>query len=176
MIADLLINLAVILGLFIIHETGHYLAGRIIGIPGNHMNIQLLALPPHVALSGKDGGWISPADHEQFINRLSDFSSEAWRDYVFVAGGHATELLVVLGITAAALFTGSGILLQSAKLFVFFSLMLSAIYLLIDVFHTFKYRYPSGDFSGQWMISKGITLLFYLSYFGVLAAILILVS
>ena len=172
---DLLINLTVIACLFIIHESGHYLAGRLIGIPAKHLKIQLFFSVPHVALSDGDGSWISPTDHERYINRLADFSSEEWRDYLFVAGGHATEFFVVVGIAVAAVFTGDGYLLKAASLFVFFSLMLSAIYLLIDLFSTFKYGYPSGDFSAQWMISKGWTLLFYLVYFGGLILVLMFV-
>ncbi len=172
---DLLLNIAVIFCLFIIHESGHYLAGRVIGIPGGEMKIRLFTLPPHVALIGTDGSWISPTEYESYIDRLSEFSDEEWKDYTFVAGGHATELFGVAGITAAALISGSELLAHLAELFVIFCLILSVVYLLMDLFYSIRNHIPFGDFSGQWMISKGGTFLFYLVYFSTLAGLLWLI-
>ncbi len=172
---DLLINIAVIATLIIIHECGHYLAGRLIGIPGNHVKIQLLTYPPHVALGSGINEWISPSEPDRFIDRLTAFSDDERKHYLFVAGGHALEFLFVMALVAITLLSGNALLMQLAEPFIIFSLMLSAIYLLIDFYHTSKYQQPGGDFSGQWMISKGWTLLFYLVYFGVLVLMLMLI-
>ncbi len=58
-VAILLFYAACAFVLIVVHESGHYLAGLVGGIPARDMRIRLFCFPQHVVLRSADQ-WVSP--------------------------------------------------------------------------------------------------------------------
>lgn len=98
-IATVLGDLAILVGVFAVHELGHYLAGAVAGIPSTDRRIVLLSVPPHVALA--DGsGWASPFENERFGRAYRRYDPARRYAILFTAGGLGaqTAVAVVAGI------------------------------------------------------------------------------
>ena len=163
---DFALNTVVIATLVAVHEAGHYAAGRAIGIPGSGMRIMLFQWPPHVALRPPAAEWIAPMQIDRYVDVLNRYANNPRDHFVFVGGGHGAEWLAVVGLTGSALAIDHAMLLAAAERVVQWALILSVIYLIIDVVGTLRHKRPHGDFSGQWMIHCAATAIFYLVYFG----------
>jgi hypothetical protein len=135
-----------------VHESGHYLAGIIAGIPARDMRIVLLAFPQHVALRGGDL-WVSPVrDIERFITISRRHLASRSAAFLWVAGGMGFELIVTAVVCLASIRLGWGGL-------AFWVACLSlSMYLinvcLMDLPMAFLYRHAVGDTSGLWQIAK----------------------
>jgi len=79
--------------IIIIHESGHFLAGIIFGIPFKHIKICLFTFPQCVAL--KDGeSWLKPKDRERFVSKSREFIKTKLGSIFFVAGGFILQTIV----------------------------------------------------------------------------------
>ena len=170
---DFALNAVVIAILLAIHETGHYSAGRLVGIPGTKMRVVLFQWPPHVAVRADATGWVTPnpTDMNRYVEILNQHTRRARDHFVFVGGGHGAEWLAVMGIAGSALAIDHAVLLDAAGRFVQWAFILSAIYVVMDWIGTLRHNAPHGDFSGQWMIHRSATVVFYLVYFGGLVGV-----
>src|SRR5947209_530482 len=88
--------------LIVVHESGHYLAGVIGGIPSGDMRLVLWAFPQHVAV--RDGGtWVSPVrDIRRYIELTRRHLRSRRAAFAWVAGGLAAESAVTAAAWAAA--------------------------------------------------------------------------
>ena len=169
------VNFLVIVALLAVHETGHYLAGRFVGIPSDRLSIKLFTLPPHVALIDDDGTTIPPMEYDRFAAIEARYVDSDRERYLFLAGGHGIEFSAVLAVVAVAIGSGLDPLVTLATTAVWFSLLLSVIYVVVfDAIPSLVSGYPHGDFSAQWTFAPLVTIGFYLAYFGGLAFLLVL--
>ena len=92
--------------LIAVHETGHYLAGLMGGIPARDLKVVLFAFPQHVAV--RDGSaWVSPVrDLERFIAVTRRHFVSRWAAFRWVAGGMVLELTFAAAVWATAVLSG----------------------------------------------------------------------
>src|SRR5262245_54635278 len=92
--------------LIAVHETGHYLAGLMGGIPARDLKVVLFAFPQHVAV--RDGSaWVSAVrDLERFIAVTRRHFVSRWAAFRWVAGGMVLELAFAGGVWATAVWSG----------------------------------------------------------------------
>lgn len=128
----------------VIHESGHYLAGLLIGIPRQEMKIVLLKFPQHVAL--RDGEqWVGPLETGRYVQLAERFMPTAPKALIFVAGGFVLETLcLLLWVVLRLPYYQVGIAL---------AVMMTLLYLISDVVMFRRTRQASMDFSALYSIS-----------------------
>jgi hypothetical protein len=144
-----------VLVLILVHETGHYLAGRAAGIPGGALRIRLLRFPQRVEL--RDGGeWVSPvADIQRYTDLVWQYLRTSPRVYAYVSGGLVVETVFTIGV---------GILLialdhpRPALVVAGLSLVMVLPWLVIDGISICRGK-VSGDLSGLWFLARAPTVL-----------------
>lgn len=132
-------------GSVLVHEGGHYLAGRALGVPAGAMSIRL-ERPPHVALD-HGGRWLSP-DHPDYPAAFARHNRSPGAAWSFVAGGVVVETVVVLLL--AAVLRGQGSL---PLVLVGTSTALLVAYLLADVALSARRARPYGDVAVMWTVA-----------------------
>lgn len=146
-----LLNLGLVCGLIVVHETGHFLAGWLGGIPARDMRLVLCSFPQHVAL--RDGGeWVSPVqDIRRYIAISERHLVSRWAAFQWVAGGMLLELACTAAVCAAAILSGyRAVAFWTACI----SLGMYVINVgLMDLPWALKYRCAAGDTSGLWQIA-----------------------
>lgn len=132
-------------GAVLVHEGGHYLLGRLLGVPADSIRVRL-ERPPHVALREGER-WLSPDDpgYAAAFARHRSSASAAW---LFVAGGFLVETVVVLLL--AWLFAGVGTL---SLVVVGASTAVLLLYLVFDVALSLRRRRSYGDVTAMWRIA-----------------------
>lgn len=144
--------------LIVVHESGHYLAGLLSGIPAGDMRLVLFRFPQHVAVRDGDD-WVSPVKE---IHRYIEVTSRHFRSrgaaFCWVAGGMTLELAFTLAIWAAAWSAGyAGFAFWAA----FVSLGMYIINVgFMDLPWAIRYRCAAGDTSGLWQIAPAPAVLF----------------
>jgi len=137
--------------LIVAHESGHYVAGLMGGIPAHDMRLVLLVFPQHVAV--RDGlDWVSPVrDVRRYIEVTRRHLHSRGAAFRWVAGGIALELVFTATLWGAAMGFGyRGIAFWAACV----SLSLYAINVgLMDLPWALRYRCAAGDTSGLWQIA-----------------------
>jgi hypothetical protein len=144
--------------LITVHETGHYLAGLMGGIPARDMKLVLLAFPQHVAVRDGDE-WVSPVrDIERYIAVTRRYFISRWAAFRWVAGGMVLELAFAAVVWGTALLSGyRGVAFWTACT----SLSMYAINVgLMDLPWALRYRCAVGDTSGLWQIAPVPALVF----------------
>jgi len=147
----LLLILALVFTLIVVHESGHYLAGIMGGIPASDMRLVLFAFPQHVAIRDSSD-WVSPVRN---IHRYIEITTRHLRSraaaFAWVAGGMVLELIFTTALWLAAMVTGyRGVALCTASV----SLGMYAINVgLMDLPWALRYRSAVGDTSGLWQIA-----------------------
>jgi hypothetical protein len=138
-----------------VHELGHYLAGRIVGIPAAEMRIRLFNFPQHVAL--RDGErWVPPFDLESYLAVMRRHLVTTPRLYVYTAGAMLLETAFVLTVCLLALQCG---LPWLVLLVAGMSLGMMLVYLvLMDIPMAIRRGHPWGDVSGLWWLAKAPTV------------------
>jgi len=135
--------------LICVHETGHYLAGRLGGISSDNMRIRLFRFPQHVMLR-HDDKWIAPTtDVDTYVKLVWLYLKTTSRVYFYVAGGIALETFAVVVASAILILTG---LPKSALAIVAMSSCLLLPWLIIDTIMVARGR-VFGDFSGLWRLA-----------------------
>jgi len=137
--------------LIVVHESGHYLAGLMGGIPARDMRLVLLTFPQHVAV--RDGhDWVSPVqDIRRYIEVTRRHLYSRGAAFRWVAGGIALELAFTMALWGTAMAAGyRGIAFWAACV----SLAMYAINVgLMDLPWAFWYGCAVGDTSGLWQIA-----------------------
>lgn len=157
--------------LIAIHETGHFLAGMLGGIPARDMKLVLLAFPQHVALRDGDE-WVSPVrDITRYVEITRRYVATRGAAFRWVAGGMVLELAFVTVVWLLCRLTGYPAL-------AFWSACISlGMYLinvcLMDLPWALRYRCAAGDTSGLWQIAPLPAMFFSLA---MLASRLLLVA
>jgi hypothetical protein len=144
--------------LIVVHESGHYLAGLIGGIPARDMRLALLVFPQHVAV--RDGhDWVSPVrDIRRYVEVTRRHLRSRGAAFRWVAGGMTLELAFTAALWVAAMGAGyRGVAFWAA----FVSLAMYAVNVgLMDLPWALRYRCAVGDTSGLWQIAPTQAVIF----------------
>lgn len=141
-------------GLVVIHEYGHLLAGRVLGVPAAAIRVELAGRPPHTALRRGDR-WLRPEDSD-YADAFQEHRPERWAAWIFVAGGVVVETAVTTASVLVLVAVGAeevGIVLA------WVALLLAVTYLIADVALTARSRLPYGDHAVLWQLHRGATCL-----------------
>jgi len=191
---DAIVSLGILAGLILIHESGHFLAGYILGIPKNKMKIGFInkekkknfihtivfSVTPHLALLDQENQKIMPSPNsnqmKKYVDILEYYIPSEKKMFWFVAGGHIFEFTVLMLIVMISMLSRIKAFQLIALQVTRMALILTTIYLLTELFYFVKSKeLTGGDFTGQWEISPIKTMIFYLIYFtGLIAALYLL--
>ncbi|MFK5688071.1 hypothetical protein ACI3EY_00280 [Ornithinimicrobium sp. LYQ92] len=173
--AELLPYLAVVpalLGLLwasvVVHEAGHYLLGRCVGVPASDMKIHL-GRPSYVALRHGQR-WVCP-DDEGYIPAFVRHAPSRPAAWSFVTGGFLIETCVVqllVLVLAVQDLRGVALLVLGASSVIF------VLYLLLDAVASVRSGATAGDGSAMWRISAPATLIALATFAGVRVMTLVL--
>lgn len=154
----------------LIHEYGHIVLGRLVGVPRRSMLLNFRGVP-HVALW--DGhNWKAPDDEgyaKVFTARYNSTSTGAWW---FIAGGFLLESVTVVTSCLTITFLISpelGLIILSTSSIIFVA------YILLDLFASIFREGTYGDTSGLLSISTPRTLALLIVLIAVRAACIALV-
>jgi hypothetical protein len=170
----ILLPIVIAFALIAVHETGHYLAGWLGGIPAGDMRIVLLAFPQHVALRDGDS-WVSPVhDIERYVGITYRHFGSRRAAFGWVAGGMVVELIVTgLICLVASLSDWRGLAFWVACM----SLGLYIVNVfLMNVPWAIRYSTAAGDTSGLWQIAKLPAVIVSLAMFGSRVALVALTA
>lgn len=145
--------------LIAVHEFGHYLAGRLGGIPAGSMRIRMFVFPQRVDLRSDDR-WVSPYDRELFLSTCWGYLKTTARFYLYTSGGLLLETL--FAVASVALFIHFGchalaIVVAISSLCIFLGMVL-----VLDLPVAWSRRHPVGDISGLWALAKLPTVVLFL--------------
>lgn len=101
----LVANIALLFLLITVHEFGHWLFGRLAGIPNNQMRIRLFTFPQQVQLRDAEG-WISVSTFDRYFERLREFVPTRSGQFAYVVGGFVFETAFLTAITIVLGFQG----------------------------------------------------------------------
>lgn len=152
---------AVIWAIILVHELGHYYAGRrIVGIPSSEIKLVAPYFPRYVALrDGED--WVAPTELERYWSAYDRHDPDREQEQRFAAAGDLVQAGVVAPIGAlvgVAVDTDLGVTVLSASLLVF------VVYAGIDVIATQYRGRPSGDYSVLWQSMPRLPVLLALGF------------
>jgi hypothetical protein len=146
-----LLVVALVFVLIVVHESGHYVAGLMGGIPAREMRLVLFTFPQHVAV--QDGGdWVSPIrDIHRYVEVTRRHLRSRGAAFRWVAGGMVLELAFTAALWGAAVAAGyRGVAFWVACV----SLGMYAINVcLMDLPWALRYKCVVGDTSGLWQIA-----------------------
>lgn len=152
---------AVIWATILVHELGHYYAGRKIAeVPADRIRLVAPYLPRYVALSDGET-WVSPAELERYRSVYAQYDPEGEHERRFAAAGELVQAGVVapVGLVLGVLVSpGLGVLVLSA------SLLVSLVYAAIDAVATLYRGEVSGDYSLLWETSPGLPVLMLVGF------------
>jgi hypothetical protein len=131
-------------GFIAIHELGHAIAARLIGIPADDVAVRLLEWPAHVALRS-DGQWHQPGTPE-YQSTYQRHEPHRKRLGLFVAAGFITQTVAMIVASAASVALGFDDL--GARL-VRISIVVNGLYLVGDAVGALIARTPTGDMSSM---------------------------
>jgi len=146
-----LLIVALVFVLIVVHESGHYIAGLMGGIPARDMRLVLWVFPQHVAV--RDGhDWVSPLrDIRRYVEVTRRHFNSRGAAFRWVAGGMTLELAFTVVLWGAAMGTGYR---WAAFWAACVSLAMFAINVgVMDLPWALRYRCAAGDTSGLWQIS-----------------------
>jgi len=154
----LLCYAALVFVLIAVHESGHYLAGLLGGIPARDMRLVLFAFPQHVAIRDGDR-WISPvAEIHRYIEVTQRHLRSRAAAFCWVAGGMTVELAFAAVLWAGAMAAGYR---ELAFWVAAISLGMYAINVcLMDLPWALRYGAAAGDTSGLWQITPVSAVVF----------------
>lgn len=160
-LAIILFYLSCVLLLISVHESGHYLAGWLAGIPAKDMRIRLLRFPQDVVLRSGDK-WVAPTD-DTFVELVWQYLKTTSRVYLYVSGGVALETLFVIVASVILMLSGWP---RIAITVIGLSFIMLFPWLIIDTIMIARGRI-FGDFSGLWLLSPVPTALIMLAMIAV---------
>lgn len=111
-------------------------------------------MTPHVALVSDLGQKIPPENLDEYVELLERYLTSSKKTFLFVVGGHAIELIMVLTLATVAFFSKASFIISLAHAVTWIAPLLALNYLLTDIVTTIRKERPSGgDFSGLWEIA-----------------------
>lgn len=122
-------NIVLLFVLISVHECGHWVFGRLAGLPSRCMRIRLLTFPQQVQLrDGKtDNAWVSVSDFDRYWSILTQSVPSKRGKFMYVVGGFVFETVFLAALCGV-------LVLQHQRLFalvaVGVSLLMYAIYVL----------------------------------------------
>lgn len=128
-------------GAVLVHEAGHYLAGRLLGVPAESIRIRM-ERPPHVALH-RSGRWFSP-DEPGYSAVFALYNDSVMAAWLFIAAGIVVETAVALVLVMIFFAAGSLPLVIAGA-----STGVLIAYLLADVVMSKGRGLPYGDFTAM---------------------------
>ena len=152
---------AVIWAAILVHELGHYYAGRSIAeIPADRIKLVAPYFPRYVALSDGER-WVGPSDLERYRSVYAQYDPEGEHEYRFAAAGELVQagLVAPVGFALGLVVSPDlGVLVLSA------SLLVSLVYAAIDLVATLSRGEISGDYSLLWEASPGLPVMLLLGF------------
>jgi len=150
MLAKLIVGIrcaVVVFCLVVVHEFGHYAAGRFVGVPAEVMRIRIFTYPPHVELKDADT-WVVPWNHR--YGTLAQRHIKSRRDAIFViSAGLLLQTVVFAGFVAILVGMGKR---RAYLLPITVSVLAWPVwYLCLDWILTHRSGVPAGDYSSLWM-------------------------
>lgn len=151
----------VIWAVILVHELGHYYAGRrIVGIPGEDIKLVAPYFPRYVAL--RDGEeWVAPTELGRYRSVYERHDPEREHEQRFAAAGELVQAGIVAPVgtlIGLAVDTDIGVTILSASLLVF------VIYAGLDAIATLYRGRPSGDYSVLWQSTPRLPILIGLGF------------
>ena len=98
-------NIALVFLLISVHEFGHWLMGRIVGIPSDQMRIRLFIFPQQVQIRDSEG-WVSIATFDRYFNLLREMVPTRRGQFAYVVGGFLLETCFLVLLTLALQYGG----------------------------------------------------------------------
>src|SRR5262245_27466125 len=147
-----------VFGLIAVHESGHYLAGWLAGIPPRDMRLVLFSFPQHVAI--RDGErWLSPVrEIERYIEVTKQHLHSRSAAFCWVAGGMVVELSVTLVLWIGAMAAGYGGVTFWVAATSLGMYLINVCFM--DLPWAVRYRCAAGDTSGLWQIAPVAAVIF----------------
>jgi len=139
--------------LILVHEYGHYAAGRMLGVPADSIHVRVAHNPPHVAL--RDGEvWLAPMDesYAEVFQRHRSGVAPAWS---YIAGGSVAESAFALALIAGLTWSGAD---GAAVMLARATAILFAVYLIGDAAVSLTRRAVSGDWSAMYAVQPVATI------------------
>lgn len=151
----------VIWAVILVHELGHYYAGRrIVGIPGEDIRLVAPYFPRYVAL--RDGEeWVAPTELGRYRSVYERHDPEREHEQRFAAAGELVQAGIVAPVgtlIGLAVDTDIGVTILSASLLVF------VVYAGVDIAATLYRGRPSGDYSLLWQSTPRLPILLGLGF------------
>lgn len=170
MIYNIAVWVGILFSIIAVHELGHYIFALMGGMKASDARIRLHVFPQHVVF--RDGErWVGPFHGEAFHNVCVRTFGLGRRYFAFVAGGLIAQTVFV---TAAVLVAGALGYRWIAWLFASESGILYAIYLFgMDIPLTLWKRWPWGDTSGMWWLSRPGAVVVALTVLGIHALLMV---
>ncbi len=135
-------NAACILLFIVVHEIGHYMMGRLAGIPWAQMRIRLLTFPQHVAVRDGDD-WVSVSELKRYFKTVRRHVPSVSGQLLYITGGFLFETLFT--VLMALLLQATGFWLY-AVFIVGVSLVFYLVYLFaLDLPQARRTGEPYGD-------------------------------
>lgn len=155
---DLVSGLGFVWLLVVVHEYGHYAAGRMLGVPADSIRVQIAHNPPHVAL--RDGEvWLTPMD-ESYADLFQRHRSGVAPAWSYIAGGSMGESVFALALIAGLTWAGAD---EVALVLAWATAVLFAVYLVGDAAVSLTRRAISGDWSAMYAVQPAATIGFALA-------------
>ena len=147
-VEGLIVAAAAWLGVVLVHEYGHVLAGLLVGVPAREMRVSL-RWRPHVAL--RDGTqWVRPGGRE-YVTVFQRHVQSVTGAFVYVAGGIVTETLAVLAFSVAMRLAGEP---WVAKIAALISLAVLLVAAAVETAILRVRGVAVGDISALWGMSR----------------------
>ncbi len=143
-LAILVANVVLLFVLIAVHECGHWVFGRIAGLPAGRMRIRLFMFPQQVVLRDEPAGsWVSVSEFERYWGILAASVPSKRGQFLYVVGGFVFETVFLAALIA-------GLLAMDYRMYalvaVGVSLMMYVIYLLaMDLPQSKALGKPWGD-------------------------------
>lgn len=141
----LILTPVVLAGYAASHETGHYLAARLlVRIPPGELRIVLGGIPARLELRAARGGWVRPAQAQAYQDAYARHDRHHRHAVPFLTTGFVLQTAVAMLAAGAARSAGApGV----ASWLIVCSVALNVLYIGADLAVSMRARGPAGDIS-----------------------------
>jgi len=96
-------NIVLLFALITVHEWGHWVFGRLAGLPAARMRVRLFMFPQQVQLRDDQHGreWVSVSDFDRYWVLLTQSVPSKRGQFAYVVGGFVFETIFLTGLAAA---------------------------------------------------------------------------
>jgi hypothetical protein len=96
-------NILLLFVLITVHECGHWVMGRLAGMPGRLMRIRLFTFPQQVvvrddASDAAGGGWVSVSNYDRYWEVFRRHVPSRGGQFLYVVGGFIFETLFLVAL------------------------------------------------------------------------------